>query len=76
MGQLQVGGDQALDRVADQFGVGIAEHFLQPPVGEHERAVTVGQRDPVVEGVDHFPQQALGHGSRALAAPRAASPAG
>ena len=60
-GGLQVGGNQALQRLAGQFGGRVAEHLLQAPASQHERAFAVGQRHPVAERLDHVPQHARGH---------------
>ena len=49
---LKVDGHQGLDPAADQLGVLVAEHLLQPQVGQRERATAVGQRHPVVQRVD------------------------
>jgi hypothetical protein len=42
----QFGGHQQLGRAADQLAVLVAEHLLQPQVGQRERAVDVCQRYP------------------------------
>ena len=52
VGRLQVGWDQALDHLAEQVAVLVAEHLLQPSAGQRERAVAVCQRHPILEGVD------------------------
>jgi hypothetical protein len=63
-GRLQVDGEEDLDRLAEQLGVLVAEHLLQPRVGRCDRAVVVGQRHPVLEGVDQLPHRrgAVGSG--------------
>jgi hypothetical protein len=52
VGRLQVGWDQALDRLAKQLAVLVAEHLFQPSAGQRERAVAVCQRYPILESVD------------------------
>jgi hypothetical protein len=56
VGRLQVGWDQALDRLAKQLAVLVAEHLFQPSAGQRERAVAVAvavcQRYPILESVD------------------------
>ena len=61
---LKAGGDQGLDRAAGQLAVRVAEHLLQPQVGQRERAATVGQRHPVLQRVDQLPRRCRGDGRR------------
>ena len=52
VGRLQVGWDQAPDHLAGQLAVLVAEHLLQPSAGQHECAVAVYQRHPILESAD------------------------
>ena len=55
VGRPQVGRNQRLDWMTSQFVLQVAEHFLPPPVGQHEHAVAVGQHHPVLQGINQFP---------------------
>ena len=57
---LQGGGHQGLDRAAGQLAGRVAEHLLQPQVGQRERAAAVGQRHPVLQRVDQLPRHCRG----------------
>ena len=49
--RVQVCRNQELDWMTGQVVRLLAEHFLRPPVGQHENAVAVGQHHPVLQGI-------------------------
>jgi len=51
VGRVQVCRNQELDWMTGQVVRLLAEHFLHPPVGQHEHAVAVGQHHLVMQGI-------------------------
>jgi len=53
---LQVRWEEELDRVTEYLVTLVAEYRVQPQVRQHDRAVVIGQRHPVLEGINHLPE--------------------
>jgi hypothetical protein len=53
---MQVLGNEGFGGEADQFARIVAEHLIQPAVDQDEKALVVGQRHAVAQGVDKLPQ--------------------
>ena len=73
--RAQIGGDQGFDRAAGQLAVRIAEHLLQPQVGQRERSAAAGQRHPILQRVDQLRSAGPGNTTwRPAASKSAAAP--
>ena len=70
--------DEGFDGLADQLGVLVAEHFLEPPVDVRDVASVVAKGDRVGEDVGQLRQHGRGdeHGSGRFGGPAACGAAG